>query len=233
MQHEAAAEQAAEGFNAGEVIIEHVSNSSIDHPLIHLPTIFGIDFSVTKHVLMLWLVAAVLLVVITAAVRRYLGQDRQVPSRLHDRARIRRRVHPRFDRAAERRREVGADLDAAPADALPVHPGANVLGLIPDLRRRCRSSTTRSCTLPEESFFARVLHGGVTATGNFNVTAALATITFFLIIIAGSARTGSCSTGRTWFRTGCRGRSTSCSSRSRSWGCSCGPSRSPCVLPPT
>ena len=45
-------------FNAGETIIEHVSNSSIEHPLIHLPKIFGIDFSVTKHVLMLWLVAA-------------------------------------------------------------------------------------------------------------------------------------------------------------------------------
>ena len=49
---------AAEKFNAGEVIIEHVSNSSIDHPLIHLPTIVGIDLSVTKHVLMLWVVAA-------------------------------------------------------------------------------------------------------------------------------------------------------------------------------
>jgi pyruvate kinase len=42
----------------GKTIIEHVSNSSIDHPLIHLPTIMGVDFSVTKHVLMLWLVAA-------------------------------------------------------------------------------------------------------------------------------------------------------------------------------
>ena len=41
---------------------------------------------------------------------------------------------------------------------------------------------------PEDSFFARVLHGGVTATGNFNVTAALATITFFAIIVAGVAR---------------------------------------------
>ena len=44
---------ASEGFNAGEVIIEHVANSPLDHPLIHLPTIFGIDFSVTKHVFML------------------------------------------------------------------------------------------------------------------------------------------------------------------------------------
>jgi F-type H+-transporting ATPase subunit a len=43
---------------------------------------------------------------------------------------------------------------------------------------------------PEESFFARLLHGGTTATGNFNVTAALATITFFTIIIAGARAHG-------------------------------------------
>jgi F-type H+-transporting ATPase subunit a len=35
-----------------------------------------------------------------------------------------------------------------------------------------------------------VVHGGTTATGNFNVTAALATISFFLIIIAGSRAHG-------------------------------------------
>ena len=36
---------ASQGFNAGETIINHVSNSSLDHPLIHLPTIAGIDLS--------------------------------------------------------------------------------------------------------------------------------------------------------------------------------------------
>ena len=41
------AADAAQGFNAGEVIIGHVSNSSPDHPLIHLPPVFGIDMSVT------------------------------------------------------------------------------------------------------------------------------------------------------------------------------------------
>jgi hypothetical protein len=46
------------GSTRAEVIIGHVANSSLEHPLIHLPTIFGIDFSVTKHVFMLWLVAA-------------------------------------------------------------------------------------------------------------------------------------------------------------------------------
>ena len=52
-----AGEHVAEPFDAGKTIIEHVSNSSIDHPLIHLPTIMGVDLSVTKHVLMLWIVA--------------------------------------------------------------------------------------------------------------------------------------------------------------------------------
>ena len=86
---EHAAEAAAEGFNAGEVIIEHVANSGLDHPLIHLPTIGGIDFSVTKHVFMLWVVAAVVFLV---------DHDDRAPvpaagppgaDRLHERARSR------------------------------------------------------------------------------------------------------------------------------------------------
>jgi len=70
---EHAAEKAAEGFNAGEVIIGHVANSSIDHPLIHLPKILGIDFSVTKHVFMIWLVAAVLFAISLAMSMFMLG----------------------------------------------------------------------------------------------------------------------------------------------------------------
>ena len=77
---EHAAEAATEGFNAGAVIIEHVANSPIDHPLIHLPTVAGIDLSVTKHVFMLWVVAAVVFLAVTTAVRRYLRQERLVPS---------------------------------------------------------------------------------------------------------------------------------------------------------
>jgi F-type H+-transporting ATPase subunit a len=66
---------------------------------------------------------------------------------------------------------------------------ANVFGLIPifDLLALLNHSFLH---MPEESFFARVLHGGVTATRNFNVTAALATITFLLIIIAGARAHG-------------------------------------------
>src|SRR6266496_6110777 len=75
-----AAEHAAERFNPGKVIIEHVSNSSHDHPLIQLPRLFGIDFSITKHVFMLWLVAGGLFLIVTWTVRRYVRQERLIPS---------------------------------------------------------------------------------------------------------------------------------------------------------
>src|SRR5216684_8566266 len=77
LQDAAGGEAKKEGFNAGETIIEHISNSG---PIIQLPRLFGIDLSVTKHVLMLWLVAAFVFVVVTWTVRRYLKQDRLIPS---------------------------------------------------------------------------------------------------------------------------------------------------------
>src|SRR5205085_6196360 len=40
------------------------------------------------------------------------------------------------------------------------------------------------------SFVKRLLHGGTTATSNFNVTAALATVTFGAIIVAGTRAHG-------------------------------------------
>ena len=66
---------------------------------------------------------------------------------------------------------------------------ANAIGLIPifDVLSLINHTVLH---LPEESFMAQVLHGGTTATGNFNVTAALATITFFTIIIAGARAHG-------------------------------------------
>jgi F-type H+-transporting ATPase subunit a len=41
-----------------------------------------------------------------------------------------------------------------------------------------------------ESFVNRLIHGGTTATANFNVTAGLATVTFLAIIVAGSKAHG-------------------------------------------
>ena len=57
---------AHERFNAGETIIEHVSNNH-ELPLIQLPPVFGINFSVTKHVFMLWFVAALVFLIVTVA----------------------------------------------------------------------------------------------------------------------------------------------------------------------
>jgi len=184
-----AASEAAGTFNAGEVIIGHVSNSPIDHPLIHLPTIFGIDFSVTKHVFMLWVVAALVFLVVTTTVRRYLRQDRLVPSGFMNALEI----VVEFVRDGIVEPNVGRKWVKTWTPLLLTLGvfilAANAIGLIPifDVLSLINHTVLH---LPEESFMARVLHGGTTATGNFNVTGALATITFFAIIVAGARAHG-------------------------------------------
>ena len=42
----------------------------------------------------------------------------------------------------------------------------------------------------EHSLLKRLIHGGATATANYNVTAGLATVTFFAIIVAGTKAHG-------------------------------------------
>jgi F-type H+-transporting ATPase subunit a len=184
----AATETPGEGFNAGKVIIEHVSNAK-DHPLVHLPKIFGIDFSVTKHVFMLWLVAAILLVVVTWLVRRYLKQDRPVPSGLMNGLEF----IVEFIRDEIVRPNVGQKwvntwtpliltlfLFILCANAIGLIPIFEVLGLLDHWVLHTG----------EDSFVKHVIHGGTTVTANFNVTAALATITFGAIIVAGSKAHG-------------------------------------------
>jgi len=184
-----AVSEAAEKFNAGEVIIEHVSNSSIDHPLIHLPTVLGIDFSVTKHVFMLWVVAVLVFLVVTTTVRRYLRQDRLVPTGFMSALEI----VVEFVRDGIVEPNVGRKWVNSWTPLLLTLGvfilASNAIGLIPifDVLSLLNHTVLH---LPEESFMAMVLHGGTTATGNFNVTAALATITFFAIIIAGARAHG-------------------------------------------
>src|SRR5690242_3751643 len=166
------ATEAHKGFNAGETIIEHVSNSGHDHPLLRLPHVLGIDFSVTKHVLMLWLVAAFVFVVVTWTVRRYLRQERLIPSG--------------FMNALEAVVEFVRDDITLPnvgrkwvitwtpliltfflfilcANAVGLIPLFDVLGLVDHFVLHTG----------EHSFVKQLLHGGTTATSNFNVTAAL------------------------------------------------------------
>ena len=181
--------EATEKFDAGKTIIEHVSNSGHDHPLVHLPRIFGIDFSVTKHVFMLWFVAAVLFVVVTAAVRRYLRQARPVPTGFMNGL----EAVVEFVRDSVVQPNVGRKwVDTWTPLVLTLFLFilcANAIGLIPLFEVLALLDRWVLHT-GEESFVKHLLHGGTTATANFNVTAALATITFGAIIVAGSKAHG-------------------------------------------
>lgn len=183
------AAEAAEGFNAGELIIGHVANSGLDHPLIHLPPVFGLDLSVTKHVFMLWVVAALLFVTVTALVRGYLRKGAGVPSGAMNAL----EAIVEYVRDAIVRPNVGARwvmtwtpvlltlfLFILSANAIGLVPVFEVLGLVNHYVLHA----------PAHSFVEGLLHGGATATANYNVTAALAVITFFAIIIAGTRAHG-------------------------------------------
>ena len=66
----------------GDNIIHHVSNSDIHHPIFPLPHLFNIDMSVTKHVLMLWIVALTVGFVVILPIQRYVQQRRLIPTGL-------------------------------------------------------------------------------------------------------------------------------------------------------
>jgi F-type H+-transporting ATPase subunit a len=187
---QAAGHAAASGkFNAGETIIGHVANSSAEHPLIHIDKIFNIDFSVTKHVVMVWLVAAITFLVITTLVRRYLKQPNRVPSGSMNALEF----MVEFVRDSIAEPNVGKKYINQWTPLLLTFfffiLTANVIGLIPifDVISLLDHYVLH---LSEDSFLKGMLHGGSTATANFNVTAGLAIITFFAIIIAGTMKHG-------------------------------------------
>ncbi len=190
----AAADQAAGGhgageFDAGEVIIEHIANSPLDHPILHLPHVAGIDFSVTKHVLMLWLVAGFLFAVVTFVTRRYLAQERPVPAGFMNAL----EAVVQFVRDTIVLPNVGVRwVNTWTPMILTLFVfilTANAIGLVPVFEVLGLLDRAVLHTSPE-SLLNNVLHGGATATANYNVTAALATITFFAIIVAGSMAHG-------------------------------------------
>jgi len=177
------------GFNPGEVIIEHVSNSSIDHPIFELPTVLGINFSVTKHVLMLWIVAVLLFVLITWSTRKYLKQDRPIPAGFMNAL----EAVVQFIRDSIVLPNVGKKFVNTWTPLVLTFfffiVTANAFGLIPMFEVLGVVDRFILHTDPE-SILNRVLHGGATATGNYNVTAALALITFLAIIVAGTKAHG-------------------------------------------
>lgn len=172
---------ADQAFDAGEVILHHVSNSSIEHPILHLPTLFGINLSVTKHVLMLWVAAVIVFTLVTFTIRKYLKKDKPVPTG--------------FMNAIEATVEFIRDTIVLPnvgsrylnswtpliltffffiltSNALGLVPLFDVIGAI-------------NWAFFNNHFIENLLHGGTTSTGNYNVTAGLAIITFISIIVAG------------------------------------------------
>lgn len=170
-------------------IIGHVANSPPDHPLIHLPTVFGIDLSVSKHVFMLWLVAALIFLTVTTIVRRYVRQSRLVPSG----AATLLEIAVEFIRDSVVRPSLGAKWTAVWTPLLLTFflfiLGANLIGLIPifDVLGLVDHYVLHTS---EHSFVKRLVHGSATATGNPNVTAGLAMVTFFAIIVAGTRAHG-------------------------------------------
>jgi F-type H+-transporting ATPase subunit a len=176
-------------FNAGDTIIEHVSNSSIDHPLIHLPTIAGIDLSVTKHVFMLWLVATLLFLIVTTVVRTFLKSGRPVPTGFMNAI----EAVVMFVRDDIVQPNVGRKWVNTWTPLILTFfvfiLSANAIGLMPIFDLIALLDHFVLHTAPD-SFLKQVVHGGTTATANFNVTAALATITFCSIIVAGTKAHG-------------------------------------------
>jgi F-type H+-transporting ATPase subunit a len=180
---------AVEKFNAGETIIEHVSNSSLDHPLIQLPTVLGINFSVTKHVFMLWLVAATVFVVVTWTVRRYLKQGGLIPyGPMNALEAVVEYVRDSIVLPNVGRKWVNTWTPLILTFFFFIL-FANAVGLIPIFEVVALLDRWVLHT-GEDSLVKRLMHGGTTATANFNVTAALATITFGAIIVAGTRAHG-------------------------------------------
>ena len=176
----------------GDNIIRHVSNSDIHHPIVHLPNLFGIDMSVKKHVLMLWIVATFVCVTVIIPIRKFLRKGNGVPTGMAN----------AIEGVVKFIRDSVVAPNVGPKWVNTWTPliltffffilFSNAIGMVPifDVLGVFNRFVMGVPASDSHNFINGILHGGVTATGNFNVTAALATITFFTIIIAGSKAHG-------------------------------------------
>ena len=171
----------------GDNIIHHVSNSDIEHPILHLPHLYNIDMSVTKHVLMLWIVAVSVGLFVIIPVQKFVKQNKLIPSGLMNLIEI----IVTFVRDTIVKPNVGSKWVNNWAPLILTFLFfiffANAIGMIPifDLLGVINRFILHVPYSDNHNFINGLLHGGPTATGNFNVTAALAFITFSSIIIAG------------------------------------------------
>ena len=176
----------------GPNIISHVSNSDITHPVIDLPSLFGINFSITKHVVMLWIASIILLLSIIIPVRVFLNKKTKIPKGWINALEL----IIKFIRDSIVRPNVGNKWVMTWTPVMLTFfffiLYANTLGMIPifDILGLVNRFVLKVPYSDSTNFINGLLHGGVTATGNFNVTAGLATVTFFSIILAGTLAHG-------------------------------------------
>ena len=152
----------------GSIILHHVTND-LNHKFLDLH-LFGYDISITKHVIMLWIAAAITVSLAIYGTRRYrISKDAEPKglSHLYE-------ILINFIRNDIVIPNIGKSHCQFWAPLITTYfifiLTCNFLGLIP--------------------LFDLVPGGSSTVTGNFNVTAGLATITFFAIIIAGTMKHG-------------------------------------------
>jgi len=156
------------GESLGSIILHHVTND-LGYKFLDLH-LFGYDISITKHVVMLWIAAAITVALAIYGTRRYRQSENAQPkglSHLYE-------ILMNFIRNDIVTPNIGESQGRFWTPLITTYflfiLTCNFLGLIP--------------------FFELIPGGSSTVTGNFNTTAGLASITFFAIIMAGSMKHG-------------------------------------------
>ena len=158
----------------GGTILHHVTNTRSD--IWYNINLFGLDLSITKHVIMLWIVAFITIAISIYATRSYRANKDAKPKGIAHLFEILMEfiksdiVIPNIGSSGYR---LWTPLIATFFLFILI---SNFIGMIP--------------------FFEKIqllfpgVSGSSTITGNFNVTAALSVITFFSIIVAGTMKHG-------------------------------------------
>jgi F-type H+-transporting ATPase subunit a len=163
MPSEGAEEAAGTGF-----IMHHVQ----DRVMVHLPTVFGVDLSITKHVFMMMLSAALLAVLIPIAARRRQLVPRGITNAFEAIV-----VFLREDIIEPNLPEGGKRFTPYLLTAFFFILTMNLLGLTPAPL-------------------------GATATSNISITAGMALLTFFIVNLAGIREHGLLGYVRTYVPSG-------------------------------
>ena len=156
------------GESLGSIILHHVTND-LSYKFLDIQ-LYGYDISITKHVVMLWIAAAMTVGLAIYGTKRYRKSESAEPrglSHLYE-------ILMNFIQDDIVNPNIGTSHGRFWTPLISTYfifiLTCNFMGLIP--------------------LFDLIPGGSSTVTGNFNATAGLATITFFAIIIAGTIQHG-------------------------------------------